>query len=142
VDNTGLTGTYDLYLRWMPDNDDAVSNPKDAGADTTLPNLFTAVQEQLGLKLVPSRGPVSVLVVDSVQLVSRYFCSGLLLPLSIDGEFRKDIGFGSSQEKFRNVTPSGTRCAASATRFSAKTQASDPPERVSTRPNGPLLTDS
>ena len=67
VDNTGLTGTYDLYLRWMPDNDDAVSNPKDAGADTTLPNLFTAVQEQLGLKLVPSRGPVSVLVVDSVQ---------------------------------------------------------------------------
>jgi uncharacterized protein (TIGR03435 family) len=66
VDKTGLTGTYDLYLRWMPDND-AVSNPKDAGADTTLPSLFAAVQEQLGLKLVPSHGPVSVLVVDSVH---------------------------------------------------------------------------
>jgi uncharacterized protein (TIGR03435 family) len=70
VDKTGLTGTYDLYLRWMPDND-ATLNSKDAGADLTLPSLFTAVQEQLGLKMVPARGPVSVLVVDSVQVPTQ-----------------------------------------------------------------------
>ena len=70
VDKTGLTGTYDLYLHWMPDND-ATLNSKDVGADVTLPSLFTAVQEQLGLKMVPARGPVSVLVVDSVQVPTQ-----------------------------------------------------------------------
>lgn len=63
VDSTGLSGTYAIDLKWGPDD-------VRVGADTTgtdLPPIFTAIQEQLGLKLQPTRGPVKVLVIDSVQ---------------------------------------------------------------------------
>jgi uncharacterized protein (TIGR03435 family) len=53
VDNTGLGGTYDLDLTWS----DSAEGP----------SLFTALQEQLGLKLDSQRGPVEVLVIDSVE---------------------------------------------------------------------------
>lgn len=59
VDKTGLTGVYTLQLRWAP-------NPEAADADN-LPSLFTALQEQLGLRLQPSRGPVKVLVIDHID---------------------------------------------------------------------------
>jgi uncharacterized protein (TIGR03435 family) len=57
VDRTGLTGRFDFSLRWAPEG----SN------DTEAPSIFTAVQEQLGLKLEPARGPVDVLVVDGAE---------------------------------------------------------------------------
>ena len=57
VDKTALSGRYDLDLRWAPD--------EAARGDSDLPSLFTALQEQLGLKLVPERAPVEVLVIDS-----------------------------------------------------------------------------
>ena len=59
VDKTGLAGRYDLKLRWTPD--DA------ATADTEYPTLFTAVQEQLGLKLEPAKEAVPVLVIDHID---------------------------------------------------------------------------
>jgi uncharacterized protein (TIGR03435 family) len=59
VDKTGLTGWYDIDLKWTPD--DQQGTP-DAG-----PTLFTALEEQLGLKLVPSKGPVDVIVVDHIE---------------------------------------------------------------------------
>ena len=59
VDKTGLTGNYDIDLRWTPD--DQQGTP-DAG-----PTLFTALEEQLGLKLVPAKGPVDTFVVDHVE---------------------------------------------------------------------------
>jgi len=65
IDKTGLTGKYDLTLTWKPE-----SGPggQDAGAsDSNAPDLFTAVQEQLGLKLVSTKGPVETLVVDSAE---------------------------------------------------------------------------
>jgi uncharacterized protein (TIGR03435 family) len=66
IDRTGLTGTYDLELRWTPDN--LRSNPADAGASTPdAPSIFAALQEQLGLKLEAQRGPVEFLVIDSVE---------------------------------------------------------------------------
>jgi uncharacterized protein (TIGR03435 family) len=60
IDKTGLTGKYDLKLavtpKWVKDDTDAA-----------VPRLLTAVPEQLGLKLEPAKGPVTVLVVDHVE---------------------------------------------------------------------------
>ena len=59
VDKTGLAGRFDLKLRWTPD--DAVPGEADP------PTLFTAIQEELGLRLEPAKEPVPVLVVDHVD---------------------------------------------------------------------------
>jgi uncharacterized protein (TIGR03435 family) len=56
VDRTGLKGNYDFTLEWTP------SDP-----DTAAPSLFTALQEQLGLKLEAQKGSVEVLVIDSME---------------------------------------------------------------------------
>lgn len=61
VDETGLSGSYDIELRWTPD--DAQPAPDSAAP----PSFFTAIQEQLGLRLESGRGPVEVLVVDRVE---------------------------------------------------------------------------
>jgi uncharacterized protein (TIGR03435 family) len=61
IDKTGLTGHYDFELHWTPD---------DTPADSPLvggPSIFTAVEEQLGLKLESAKAPVEVLVIDSAQ---------------------------------------------------------------------------
>lgn len=60
VDRTGLTGTFDWQLRWTPD-----PLPPTQPLDTV--TLFTALQEQLGLRLDSTHGPVEVLVIDSVE---------------------------------------------------------------------------
>jgi uncharacterized protein (TIGR03435 family) len=61
-DATGLTGLYDITLRFRPEEGAA------AGSDSSdAPSIFSAVQDQLGLKLVPSKGPVARLVVDAAQ---------------------------------------------------------------------------
>jgi len=62
VDKTGVTGRFDVELTWTPDP----VSPNTA-TDSPGPSIFTALQEQLGLKLVSARGPVEVLVVDRVQ---------------------------------------------------------------------------
>ena len=67
VDKTGLTGSYDVNLRWTPD--DAVG-PSQTSLDSN-PSFFTAVQEQLGLKLEPSREPLDTIVVDHVERPSE-----------------------------------------------------------------------
>ena len=58
IDKTGLTGNYDLTLQWTPDDRPASTD------DNAPPSIYTAVQEQLGLKLQPAKAPVEVLVVD------------------------------------------------------------------------------
>jgi uncharacterized protein (TIGR03435 family) len=71
VDRTGLTGTYDLDLTWTPDQPPSERNAipmPTAPIDPNGPSLFTALQEQLGLKLESARGPVPVLMIDSVDL--------------------------------------------------------------------------
>jgi uncharacterized protein (TIGR03435 family) len=57
VDKTGLTGSFDLELVFTPDQ----------SPDTTGPSLFTAMEEQLGLKLDAQRAPVEVLVIDRLE---------------------------------------------------------------------------
>ncbi len=60
VDQTGLTGRYDFSLTFAPD-------PLAAGAGTA-PDIFHAVQQQLGLRLEPTTAPVEMIVVDHVEL--------------------------------------------------------------------------
>lgn len=62
VDKTGLTGKYDVKLRWLPETSSVKPD------DDALPGIFAALQEQLGLKLQPAKGNVNVLVVDAAQL--------------------------------------------------------------------------
>jgi uncharacterized protein (TIGR03435 family) len=69
LNQTGLTGRFDLTLRWTPDD---ASPPMLNGAPdpNAPPGIFTAIQEQLGLKLESTKGPVPVLVIDSVEMPS------------------------------------------------------------------------
>ncbi len=68
IDRTGLTGNYDFTLRWAPDNGvTTASNGSDGAQPDTLPSIFTAVQEQLGLKLESTKVPASVLVIDHLE---------------------------------------------------------------------------
>ena len=66
VDKTGTTGLYDIELKWTPD-----PLPPGVEIDTTGPGLFTAIQEQLGLRLVAETGKVDTVVVESVQRPSE-----------------------------------------------------------------------
>jgi len=69
-DQTGVTGTFDMFLYRSPEGSRQVGGvPRaDSGAaDPNLPSFPAALQEQLGLKLESGRGPVDVLVIDSVQ---------------------------------------------------------------------------
>ena len=63
VNNTGISGRYDLTLIWTPD-DAQTNGAPDANAP---PGIFTAIQEQLGLKLESTKGPVPVLIIDRVE---------------------------------------------------------------------------
>jgi uncharacterized protein (TIGR03435 family) len=66
VDKTGLTAKYDWVLQWTPDG--AAPGPDGPQpAASAGPTIFTALQEQLGLKLESSRGPVDTYVIDRVE---------------------------------------------------------------------------
>ena len=67
VDRTGLTGAYDFELLWTPDEPPPAGVTLPAWYDPNGPSLVTAVQEQLGLKLDATTGPVEVLVIDSAE---------------------------------------------------------------------------
>ena len=70
IDRTGLTGLYDLTLKWTPEPIPSLPGLPQAPlppADPDVPNIFAAIQEQLGLKLEATRGPVEVLVIDSAE---------------------------------------------------------------------------
>jgi uncharacterized protein (TIGR03435 family) len=74
VDRTGLTGTFDMDLTWTPEQiPQGPAGPPPPGApplppiDPNGPSIFTAVQEQLGLKLESTKGAVDVVMIDSVE---------------------------------------------------------------------------
>jgi bla regulator protein BlaR1 len=74
IDKTGLSGTYDFLLKWTP----MQAMAPVGGSGGTAPahesegvSLFTAVEEQLGLRLVPARGPGQVLVIDHIDRPSE-----------------------------------------------------------------------
>ena len=75
VDKTGLTGEYDFALDYTPDNmpmpphgaSDGGPKPE-TQVDPGGPSIFTAVEEQLGLKLEATKGMVDVIVIDHIDL--------------------------------------------------------------------------
>ena len=75
LDQTKLTGKYDFELRWTPDQSSANSalgeplTPQ-SPVDSDRPNIFTALQEQMGLRLESGKGPVAFVVVDHIEMPS------------------------------------------------------------------------
>jgi uncharacterized protein (TIGR03435 family) len=76
VDQTGLKGKFDMRLEYTPDASQALQPPPGGlppGApqpppvDPNGPSIFTALQEQLGLKLESQKGPVDMIVIDHVE---------------------------------------------------------------------------
>ncbi|HET9383853.1 MAG TPA: M56 family metallopeptidase [Gemmatimonadales bacterium] len=70
IDRTGLTSLYDLTLKWTPEATPSLLGLPQAPlppADPDVPDIFTALQEQLGLKLEAGRGPVEVIVIDRLE---------------------------------------------------------------------------
>ena len=74
IDKTGLIGNFDILMHWtfeipaqVPVTDGAPTPPAEAAG----PSIFTAIQEQLGLKLESGKGPVKVMVIDHVQRPSE-----------------------------------------------------------------------
>jgi uncharacterized protein (TIGR03435 family) len=67
VDRTGLAGNYSASITYTPDTRPPGGGPDLPAADLNGASLFTALQEQLGLRLEPSRGPVDVLVIDHIE---------------------------------------------------------------------------
>ena len=70
MDRTGLTGSYDFTLQWKPA--EGGQQPEDTSqSDSSGPSIFTAIQDQLGLKLESQKGPVQTLVIDHVERPSE-----------------------------------------------------------------------
>jgi len=68
IDRTGLTGDFSIHLEWTREQERTAAG--DVPGDQSRPSIFTAVQEQLGLKLESVKAPVDVLVIDGVELPS------------------------------------------------------------------------
>ena len=68
IDKTGLPATqgYNMKMQWRRQSDGALSD-----ADLQLPTIFAAVQEQLGLRLEPAKGPVETLVIEQIEKPSE-----------------------------------------------------------------------
>jgi uncharacterized protein (TIGR03435 family) len=66
IDKTGLKGRFDLTLKYSPDRD-APAGADNGGPQDDAPSIFTALEEQLGLKLQPDKGPVDTVVIDHVE---------------------------------------------------------------------------
>jgi uncharacterized protein (TIGR03435 family) len=66
IDNTGLTGIWDLDIKWDPDS---LSAPD--GTETRYGSIFTAVREQLGLKFEPTKSNVEMLVIERLERPSE-----------------------------------------------------------------------
>jgi uncharacterized protein (TIGR03435 family) len=75
VDQTGLPGRYDFTLTWTPDEFQfgglGVRVPPPADNADAPPNLFTAIQQQLGLRLESTKALAEVFIIDSVEKPSE-----------------------------------------------------------------------
>jgi uncharacterized protein (TIGR03435 family) len=71
LDQTGITGRWDFTLKWTPDDSQfsgmGVRIPPPTDSANAPPNLYTAIQEQIGLKLDATKAPADVMVIDHVE---------------------------------------------------------------------------
>ena len=67
VDKTGLSGRYDFELEWAPDETQFGGGVPAGDPDHPKPDLFAAMQQQLGLRLEATRGPIEALVIDKIE---------------------------------------------------------------------------
>jgi uncharacterized protein (TIGR03435 family) len=67
VDKTGLAGTYDFTLSFLPEFIPSIARDTLPPEMQSLPTIFVAVKEQLGLELRPAKGPVPTLLIDHVE---------------------------------------------------------------------------
>ena len=65
IDKTGFAQHFDVHMEWTPDDGGTV--PAGLPGDAAGPGIFTAAQEQLGLKLQSAKGPIETLVIDHVE---------------------------------------------------------------------------
>jgi len=65
-DKTGLTGKYDIHLKWTPD--EMTAETKEATDGEQAPSIYIAIEEQLGLKLNAVKGQVDTVVIDHVEM--------------------------------------------------------------------------
>ncbi|HEX3093226.1 MAG TPA: TIGR03435 family protein [Candidatus Angelobacter sp.] len=70
IDRTGLAGTYDFMLQWTPQSPMS-SADNGAAPDSSGASIFTAVREQLGLRLEVTKGPVDTIVIDHAERASE-----------------------------------------------------------------------
>jgi uncharacterized protein (TIGR03435 family) len=66
VDRTGLTGRYDFDLEWAPD-ETQFGGALRGNPESTRPDLFAAIQQQLGLRLESTKGPIEAMVIDKIE---------------------------------------------------------------------------
>jgi uncharacterized protein (TIGR03435 family) len=71
LDRTGLAGRFDLNLKWTPDSSTPPVNSQEAATAPDGPSIFTAIEEQLGLKLESGKAPIDVLVIDHIEPASE-----------------------------------------------------------------------
>ncbi len=75
IDKTGISGRFNLLVKFSREGTELGSTfngpPLPAADPTGPPSIFTAIQEQLGLKLESGRGPVDMLVVDHIEKPSE-----------------------------------------------------------------------
>ncbi len=71
VDNTGITGRYDFDLEWTPDESQFGGQLPPGPPDSGKPGLFAALQQQLGLRMEATRGPIDILAIDRVERPSE-----------------------------------------------------------------------
>lgn len=67
INKTGRTENFNISLRWLPDEHQAIPSSDAIPLPPDTPSIFTALQEQLGLKLEPSKAAIDVLVIDHAQ---------------------------------------------------------------------------
>ena len=67
IDRTGFSGMFDLQVDFLPDEATPAMPPPPPGSGLSGPSLAQALQEQMGLKLESTKGPVDVIVVDRAE---------------------------------------------------------------------------